>query len=184
MLERILNHLLAQEPWARERLRGFACQHLRVIGGPLRLDLSIRTDGLFAQGEKSEEPLVTITLPPDAPLRLVLDRSSLLASAQLSGNADFAETLAFVFRNLNWDAEADVAKLTGDILARRLVQGGKAIWQWQSEAQGRLLGNVTEYLAEESGALVSASELLAFGSAVDVLRDDVARLEKRLARLP
>lgn len=183
MLERILNHLLAQEPWARERLRGFAGQHLRVSGGALRLDLSVQTDGLLAQGDRDREPQVTIMLPADTPLRLLLDRGSVLAEAQLSGNADFAETLAFVFRNLSWDAEADVAKLTGDILSRRLVYGGKAFWRWQGEARERLLGNLGEYLGEESGAVVSTTEVEAFASMVEQLRDDVARLEKRIVRL-
>lgn len=183
MVERLLNHLLAAEPWATERLRAFAGQQLQVLAGPLTFAFAVETDGRLVKALADQEPAVTVTLPADTPVRLLLDRPSIMANARLSGNADFAESLAFVFRNLRWDAEADVSRVTGDIVARRLVQGGKALWQWQQEAGARSLANVAEYLGDDSGLLVARIEVEDHYRAVDGLRDDVARLEKRLARL-
>ena len=38
-----------------------------------------------------------VALPADAPLRYLVDPGSVFAAARLSGSADFAENLAFVF---------------------------------------------------------------------------------------
>jgi hypothetical protein len=58
------------------------------------------------------------------PAKLLLDRDALFASVKLSGSADLAECLAFVFRNLGWDIEEDLASVLGDIPARRLALTG------------------------------------------------------------
>ena len=47
----------------------------------------------------------------------------------------------------------------------------------------RALENIREYAVEESAMVVRSDDLATFGKAVNTLRDDVARLEKRLIRL-
>jgi len=183
LLVRLLNHLLASESWATLRLRPFAGQQLAIAGGPLPIYLQVTEHGLFGALEAVESPAVTITLPADFPARLLVDRGSLFASARLAGSADFAETLAFVFRNLQWDAEDDLSRFVGDIAARRLVQAGKSFQAWQGQAAENALLNLAEYATEDSDWLASPREQQAFGDAVSQLRDDVARLEKRLQRL-
>jgi len=181
----VLNHLLSGANWARERLRSFAGQHARLMGGPLKLDLVVDGDGYFRRQEAGcdEPPAVTIELPADAPFRFLANRNSIFAAAKLSGTADFAETLAFVFRNLRWDVEEDLAKLVGDIAARRLVRTGEAFFAWQKQAGGNLAANAAEYLSEESGVLVPKREVARLAAEMDSLREEMARLEKRLARL-
>jgi ubiquinone biosynthesis protein UbiJ len=183
LLVRALNHLVVAEPWASERLRGFAGKRVLIAGGPFPVHLGVTPDGEFEVAESASEPAVTITLPVDFPARLLLDRDGLFAAAKLAGSADFAETLAFVFRNLRWDAEDDLAKWVGDIPARRLVQAGRAAHAWQKAALANLAGNVAEFATEDSDLLAAPRDLQAFGEAVSTLRDDVARLEKRLQRL-
>lgn len=180
---RVLNHLVAGEPWAAERLRTFAGQHLLIEAGPLRIPLALAGDGQFTESLDGSTPDVTITLPADFPALLLVDRSKVFASAKLAGSADFAEALAFVFRNLRWDVEADIAALVGDIAARRLVQAGRHLHAWQSDALSRAGANLSEYLSEESELIVPARELSRFTQEVSALRDDLARLEKRLQRL-
>lgn len=182
-LVRALNHLITGEPWAGERLRAFAGQRLAIAGGPFPVHLGVTAAGLFAAVEASGEPAVTITLPADFAARLLVDRGSLFAAAKLAGSADFAETLAFVFRNLRWDVEDDLARRVGDIAAHRMVRAGRAAHQWQRAALHNLAANVADYATEESALLVPPRAVQAFVLAVDTLRDDVARLEKRLQRL-
>lgn len=188
MLERAalaaLNHVLADAAWARDRLRPFAGQHAVVEAGPLvRFVFAVDGAGWLVPSESPGEPAVVVALPADAPLRYLVDPGSVFAAARLSGSADFAENLAFVFRNLRWDIEGDLAKKVGDIAAHRLVRGGKALAAWQKDAVGRGLANVAEFATEEHGLLARKDELSGFYTAVDKLRDDLARLEKRLARL-
>lgn len=183
VIVRALNHLVAGEDWAGERLRPFAGQRVAILGGPFPLHIGVTAEGLFAATEVVDSPGVTITLPADFPARLLLDRGSLFSSAKLAGSADFAETLAFVFRNLRWDAEDDLARFVGDMAARRLVQAAQALHQWQQQATSNFAENLAEYATEESDLLVPGWDIATFGEAVSTLRDDVARLEKRLQRL-
>jgi ubiquinone biosynthesis protein UbiJ len=54
---------------------------------------------------------------------------------------------------------------------------------WQKQAAQRFGENLAEFLAEESAILAASSNTSHFVAAVDGLRDDVARLEKRIQRL-
>jgi len=178
-----LNHLLAGENWARERLRPFAGAGVRIEGGPLLVSLRIDEHGLLAPAEADAPTTVTLTLPTDAPVRLLFDRASLFAGMRLAGPADVAETLAFVFRNLHWDAEADLARWLGDIPAHRLARLGRRLTGEASEGVRRLAANVAEYASNESGLLAGRADVAAFAAAVDALRDDLACLDQRLRRL-
>ncbi|HXE40320.1 MAG TPA: hypothetical protein VN639_17795, partial [Azonexus sp.] len=115
LLVSALNHLLQGEHWARERLFPHAGAQVAIIGGPLQLNLCIDEHGLLEASEPSGTPEVTVNLAADTPVRLLLDRSTLFSSVKISGAVDIAESLAFVFRNLRWDAEADLANLVGDV---------------------------------------------------------------------
>lgn len=177
-----LNHVLATAPWATERLHQHAGAIACIEAGPFVINLQIAGDGNFRACEPAAVADVAITLPADFPVRMLVDRGELFRAARLSGKADVAETLAFVFRNLTWDAEADLADLIGDIPAHRLAGLGRAAIHQAGESGRRLLGNVAEFVAEDSGLAVSKAEAESFVSAVDVLRNDLARLEKRIGR--
>lgn len=179
----LLNHLLAGEPWAAERLRAYSGALVRIQAGPVDLFLMIDAGGQFIQGDKQQAAAVTVALPSDFVARLAIDRPSLFASAKLSGSADLAEALAFVFRNLRWDAEGDLAHIVGDIPARRLAMAGRHLLHQGMEAGQRLAGNVAEYVREDSGMLVNQAEISLLSAEVNRLRDDLARLEKRVSAL-
>ncbi|NJD26197.1 MAG: hypothetical protein FIB06_12410 [Betaproteobacteria bacterium] len=180
---RILNHLLVREAWARERLTAHAGEHFRIEAGGLSVALGIDAAGSVVGEPPETEPAVVIQLGDDAAGRLLTAPESAFSTARITGSVRFAETLAFVFRNLRWDFEADLADVLGDIPARRIAQGLRSAFAWQREAVARLGGNVAEYLTEESGTIVPSREVADFGRAVDGLRDDCARLEKRIALL-
>ena len=179
-----LNHLLNQSSLATQRLVPHAGKHLRIEGLPFAIRFSILPSGLFETTQDEEvSPDVTITLPEDVVSKALVDRGNLFSSARLSGSADLAETLAFVFRNLTWDAEADLARVIGDIPAYRLSRWATQCRDWAKDSQQRLLQNVVEYAQEDSDLLPHRRDLQAFQTEMSRLRDDVERLEKRIARL-
>lgn len=183
LLVSALNHLLQAEPWARERLRPHAGAQVAIAGGPLQLNLYIDAQGLLAVGGPSGTPEVSVRLAADTPARLLLDRNSLFSSVKIAGSVDIAESLAFVFRHLRWDAEADLANLVGDIPARRLALLAGRVGHQAQESVRRLIDNMAEYAIEDSTLLAAERDVASFAKAVDQLRDDLARLEKRIARL-
>lgn len=179
-----LNHLVGSEPWAQERLRKHAGAQLLILAGPLfSIRLGLDHAGLFHLAAGADEPDVRLTLPPDVAIRVLVDRDKLFSSVKLEGSVDVAESLAFVFRNLEWDVEADLADLIGDIPAHRLARIGRSLASSLRQGSGNLLANAREYAVEESDLLPNKNDVSAFGNAVNALRDDVARLEKRLSRI-
>jgi ubiquinone biosynthesis accessory factor UbiJ len=179
----LLNHLLAREDWARQRLKPYSAQTAHIEGGPFQLTMTVDELGAFRPGKPEEVAAVTITLPSDAPFRMLTDPSSIFGAARITGAANFAETLAFVFRNLRWDYEADLAGIIGDIPAHRISRLLAEGATWQRSAVKRLGLNAAEFATEESGLVTSARDLTRFSQDVDQLRDDAARLEKRISRL-
>jgi ubiquinone biosynthesis protein UbiJ len=180
---RALNHLIRGESWAQARLVGHSGAQVAIDSGLFALRLGIDAEGLFRAGDKALDPDVSISLPPDIPVRLLFDQGTLFSSVKLEGSADIAESLAFVLRNLRWDAESDLAQLIGDIPARRLVRLAQTMAMALQDAVGRVAENFAEYAVEESGMLAAKRDISEFGDAVNCLRDDVERFEKRLTRL-
>lgn len=178
-----LNHLLKHEAWARTRLQAFAGQTARFELGAVKLHLHIGEDGLFQPAPDMQTAHVTITLGNDAPIKLLLDKNAALASAHISGAADLAETIGFVFRNLKWDMEADLAKLFGDIAARRLAQQGSRFLQWKKEAALNMARNVADYLLYEKPQLAARPIIEQFKADVLALSPKVETLEQRIAHL-
>lgn len=182
LLSRVLNHLLDSAGWARLRLHPFAGQSLRLELGPVRLDFTVTAEGGFSPAAAGATPQVCISLAA-SPLDLLQGPESLLQQARVSGNADFAETLNFVFRNLEWDVEAELAPWLGDILAHRLVQGGQTLKQRLQDNGRRLSDQFIEYLRDEAQLLTATDRLQGLAAELLQLRDDLARLEKRVQRL-
>lgn len=181
---RVLNHLIQGEYWAQERLRAHSgAQVLIEGGGLLKLRLGLDERGLFHAAQEGVEPDVAITLAADTPARLLFDREKLFSTVKLGGSAEIAESLAFVLRNLEWDAEADLAGLVGDIPAHRMARFARSFSKAILDSISRATQNVAEYAVDESELLVLPYHIDDFGTAVNVLRDDVSRLEKRISRL-
>lgn len=181
---RIVNHLLADAPWARDRLQAFAGQTARLEFGPLRLPLSISAAGVFVAGDAAASAAsVIIALPGDAPLRALSDGRSLFALARLSGSAELAEALGFVFRNLRWEVEDDLARWVGDIAAHRLVAGGRQMARWHRQQAVNLAQNLAEYLTEESPTIARRADVAEFCAQAAELPPALSRLELRIAAL-
>jgi len=178
-----VNHLLAGEDWARKRLKGFAGQTACLELGKLRQPLEITLDGYFKEGNESATTSVVITLPADAPIRALTDRPSLFSVARISGSAELAECLGFIFRNLHWDAESDLSLLVGDIAAHRLVEGGRRLARWQQQQAKNMALNLAEFFTEESPIIARHQDVSAFCSEVGCLQDWLDQLEKRVASL-
>ncbi|MEO8409226.1 MAG: SCP2 sterol-binding domain-containing protein [Propionivibrio sp.] len=182
-LLRFVNHLLTGEEWARARLKAFSGQLVRFELGDFGLLLEISPAGFFRASDKDVPPGVTVSLPADAPLRLLNDRASLLAAAQISGSTELAEALSFVLRNLRWDAEGDLAQVVGDVAARRLSIGGRQFLQWQRDQAKNLAQNFAEYFTEEATMIARQPDVAAFCREVTEAAEALAHLEKRVALL-
>jgi ubiquinone biosynthesis accessory factor UbiJ len=180
---RLANRVLRDHPLAQERLKRFAGKIARFRSGPFDLPLLVGPDGGVEVAPASADVDVTIDIPPALLPRLASHDEAAMKSVGFEGDAEFAQEISYLVRNLKWDVEEDLSRVTGDIVAHRIVSGARDLHAWSREARERLGANVQEYLTEERPALVPRRDAEAFVRDVDTLRDDAARLEKRIELL-
>lgn len=180
-----INHLLADEPWARERLARHAGKVAAIDASPLAVRLKVSADGAVEADErKTDEPASVVIRARFADLPLMMqDRDRAFSYATIEGDAEFANAISQVARALRWDAEGDLARWVGDIAARRIVSGARVSAGAAQSAGRRLAENAAEYFLEENPMLASPHAVAGFAADVVRLRDDVERLAKRIEKL-
>jgi len=184
LLSEALNHLLAGEPWARERLAPFAAEVVELRAPPFpALRFAVQEDGFLGGATADATPSLVITLKAEAPAALLRGNEHFLHAIEVSGNAKLADAVMLLARNLRWDFEEDLSRLAGDVAAHRLAEALRGFAAWQADAAQRLAESLADYLAEESRLLVRRAELDALAGAAAGLRDGVERLEQRIRRL-
>lgn len=178
-----INHLLAQEPWAREALLRHAGKEACIDTGHLALRLRVARDGMLEAGTAEGPANVTIRVKlTDLPL-IAQNRDRAFSYVKIEGDAEFANTISTLSKGLRWDAEYDLERIVGPLGARGLVQGTRGAANGVLDAGRRLAENVAEFLLEERPVLVRPSALNEFAADVVRLRDDAERTAKRIARL-
>jgi ubiquinone biosynthesis protein UbiJ len=178
-----INHLLAQEAWARDALALHAGKEACIDTGHVRLRARVARDGML-EGSNSEDPAnVTIRLKlSDLPL-IAQNRDRAFSYVKIEGDAEFANTISQLSKGLRWDAEHDLERVFGPIGATRLVGGAKSVFGSASATGRRLAENMAEYLLEEKPVLIRPALVDQFAEDVSRMRDDVERLDKRIAKL-
>ncbi len=179
----VINHLLAQEPWARERLAAHAGKVACMDAGLFSVNLKVAPDGMVQAAADGEAADVSIRIKPvDLPL-IIQNRERAFSYVKVEGDADFANTVSQLSQSLKWEAEEDLSKLVGDIAATRIVAGAKAVLETASSSRKKLAENLAEYFLEENPMLMRPQSVADFTSEVARLRDDVERLAKRIGKL-
>ena len=182
LIERSLNHLLLQSPGAAEALLRHAGCSVRFDLTLAQFDFRIADDGCFSESV-AETPDAVIK--PTAALftRLPFFGREALRHAEYTGDPALLATLDRVFKQLNWDVEADLAPLVGDITAHRLHAFGQDAIAHAAQAASALGHNASEYMVEEAEMMARGVDVARFNREVDELADATARLEARLRLL-
>ena len=177
----LLNHLLAREAWAREKLAPFAGRRARIEAFPFVLVVGVAEGGLFEVG--SGDPHVSIAVDSTQLPALLFDPQALLRKVRLTGDAEFAQALSTVLQNLRPEPEEDLARFVGDAAAVRIVGLLRAVATQIREGGARLTTTTADYFVAENPLLITRAEADTFGANVVQLRDAVERLAKRIERI-
>jgi len=179
----ILNHLLHQQPWARDQLCRFSGKTFRLAVPPITLDLSIDSNGEFIPREENSALEAMLTLPAAAALQFALSGKLDASQIEISGDTELAQGVGQILRNLSWDVEEDLSRVMGDIPANTLVNFGKKIFAEGQRQAESIAGMMAEFWQEEDPLIVKRRHLETFTADVDKLRDDTERLAKRIEKL-
>jgi ubiquinone biosynthesis protein UbiJ len=178
-----INHLLAQEAWARAKLVPHAGKVAVLDGGVLAVRLKVSADGMVEAAGTDDLPTVTIRMQmSDLPL-IMQNRERAFSYVKIEGDADFANTISQLSQSLRWEAEDDLSKVVGDIAATRIVAGAHGAVNTARALHQSVTENIAEYFLEENPLLIRPQAVTDFTGEVTRLRDDVARLAKRIEKL-
>jgi ubiquinone biosynthesis protein UbiJ len=181
-----VNHLLARETWARERLAPYAGKTARLACAPVVLTLVVQPDGYIgALGETDAQQCdVSVSVPSDAlPAFVQGGQAAVMKHVRIEGDAEFATAIAKLAEHLRWEPEEDLARLIGDAPAWRVATTVRSAGEHARRSGRNLLGSVVEYLLDENPQLVRRAALDDFNAELARVRDTLARVEKRLERV-
>jgi ubiquinone biosynthesis protein UbiJ len=179
----VLNHLLAQNSWALPGLARFAGKTVRFDIAPLCFSYTIRDDGSVRKADQGSIPDAVCEIAPSLLPRLAAHDENAHAEIRSNGDADLLREIFYLSRNLSWDVADDLSHFTGDIAAERIVRAAEAARMNLLAAMTNVSRATAEYLTEERPVLAKPRQVSEFIAQVDALRDDVARLEKRINHL-
>ena len=183
-LSRALNHLLAGEGWARERLAPFAGETVEFRAPPLpALRIAIAPGGTTLPPASDASPSLTLSMKPGALFALSRGVDHAMREVEVAGNAQLANEILFLARHLRWDLEEDLSRVFGDVAAHRMVDGGTRFAAAAADAGRRVAAAVLDYAIEERRLAVRRDEHEELARENARLRDAVERLEKRIERL-
>lgn len=176
-----VNHLLQGASWARERLKPFAGKTVRFNLAPFAVTLAIRDSGEVADATAAGAADASFTLTPGIALRMLAEDPNTWQEVEFDGDTALAREILAIAQNLSWDIEEDLSRVFGDIAAHRMVQAGARLKRWQFETADNIARSAAAYWTEEQPLIASRQDIERFVRDVDALRDDVARVEQRIA---
>lgn len=102
---------------------------------------------------------------------------------EIEGDAIIGQRFASMLNSLDIDWEELLAQRVGDVPARIAFDFLTKAQQWQADAKTTIQKNLNEFLVEEAQIVSHASQVDHFVQAVDMIRNDTARLQARLAKI-
>jgi ubiquinone biosynthesis protein UbiJ len=187
-LEITLNRYLSLDPETLSRLAGMTGKliavELRGVG--ITLYMAPHSGGiqLLREFDGSADAVISGTPLALARVGIGEERGLLFAGeVQISGDVTLGQRFESVLRELDIDWEEQLSHLVGDAAAHQVGNLVRDALQWGAKSVDTLGRDLTEYLQEESRQLPQRDEVNKFLAAVDVLRNDVERLDARVKRL-
>ncbi|UXY16375.1 sterol-binding protein [Chitiniphilus purpureus] len=178
MLARLINRLLANDAATAAELARHAGRVLRLSFPALSDTLVITAQGHFAETRSPAE--ATLEVPLAFFIAFVFDRHSAQRQLHLEGDAELAASVGRALGGLRWDLAEELSQLVGDVAANRLVWLAGRIGGIPGAIGARMAQHLVEYWRDEAALLANAAGVNRYCTEVDRLRDDVARLEKRI----
>lgn len=127
---------------------------------------------------------VKLTIPLAATSAFVRGgKTAALKLVRIEGDVEFATTLAYLAEHLQWEVEEDLAKIVGAAPAHLFIKHAQQTIAHIKQSGKTALENCVEYAVYEAPTLVDSLTQQTFSAQIITLRDDLARLEKRIDRL-
>lgn len=187
-LEALLNRNVAASSAARSLCRKLDRKvlALQVTGVPLNLYLCAEGERIKLNSSNPGAVDATLSGSPLSFLRMAgpQPEAALRSGAvHIQGDAEVAQAFSELLIAAQPDLEEELAQVIGDVPAHQIGNLVRGTLRFGRHAADTMAQNVAEFLQEERRDLPSRTEAEEYLTEVDRLRDDVERLEARLALL-
>lgn len=183
LVTRFLQHITQQNNWARPYLTPFSGQVITFDFVLMQAHLIILEDGSLAIAPDKTQANATVHIPPSLGLRLATGDAHAKSLIKVEGDLHLATEVSKVLQQMRWDIEEDLSHVVGDIAAFKLGEVSKSMFAQVKKQSTDLADMVAEYWQEEKNILAKKPHITQFNDAVDTLRHDVERFEKRIEKL-
>jgi ubiquinone biosynthesis protein UbiJ len=148
-----INHLLAQEPWARQELQRHAGKVAVIDASSVALRLRVTADGYLEPAPADEAARVTIRVKlSDLPL-IAQNRERAFSYAD-RGRCRICQRHFQPEQVAALGSRARSGKVIGPVAAVRAMSGARAVFEAVKNGHQKLAENVAEFLLEEKQVLV------------------------------
>ena len=175
------NHVLAQNAWSQAKLVPFAGKLFQLKLLPAVLTFALDESGLVQ--EAKGVPAATLSATPSSFLRFLTGKPRDLNLITIEGDIEFGAALREILSQLTWEAEEDLSRLFGDVLAHRIAGLSKSLFTWQAQSLKSFAITSSEYFTEEQPLLAKPRNVAQFALAVRVLQTAVDNLDQRIQKL-
>lgn len=187
--ERLVNALLAADPFAARRLRRFSGRTVafRTRSPAIRLTVHFGEGAVRLSAADAGAPDAAVAGDARVLARLLLRadgrRALVDPDIAISGDAMLVQDLAVALGSLDMDWQDRLAPLLGDAAAGLVGEAAGAAAEWARHAGANIRRAVDDYLRGEAGCFPHAAELERFGTALDALRLRIDRAQERTRRI-
>ena len=178
----LFNHVLGQHPEIRARLAEHAGRRLTLVVEPLAVTAVVTPEGWLAECHGEGEATIRVRAVA-AVLAQWTGRAPGFEDVSLEGDMTLAQPVAALLAGLRWVPADDLSRLFGDMAASRIETLVKGSVGLKGQMAARLAESALEHWREETPLLAGKRSAERWMMAVDTLRDDAERFEKRLERL-
>lgn len=175
----LLHHLLDAAPSARHKLSAHAGKSIAIHLAPVTFNMRVDSDG-YLQLANDADTDAQFQLNPLILARIALGDKAATHRIHITGDTQLAVDVGNTLMDLDWDAEADLAHYIGDSAAHQLMKIVRNLIKWKRANVVSSALMLVEYAHEESGMIIKRKPLQQFIADVDTVRDDAARLAKRI----
>lgn len=180
---RIVNRILEQESWAREKLTPFAGRVFTLAVGPVAARFGITAEGKLERAPTSAPADLDLVLSPLAVPPFLANPSRWNEFVREEGDAALGGVLKELARTLPWFVEAAFAKVLGPVAGQRAADAGRRLLAFPEYAAQRVAEGMVSYVRDEAGLLARGEQLPPLVEGVRDVAERVDALERRFDAL-
>lgn len=177
----LIDRQLTHQPGARACLARHAGKQARLRLPLATVAFRVTEDGGVTAADAEADIATEITVAPELLFTLAMGDRNAMQRAAVAGDGVLAADISAALGQFDWALA--LRPYLGDILAARAAQAFAGLGRWREQAQESVGRNLAEYATFEADLLADRHAVRRFVAEVDTLRDDLARLEARIALL-